>query len=161
MGQGTESCGGYEIDYDEYEEGLGFGDWTQKNGLSINVSDMTLSHLKGARRIAERAGRAANFSCDAEKWEAWVDVFDDEIYRKSKAAVRKKAGSAPASPPRGKTASLRCACGKVYTPRVADLKRGWGKSCGKRCASIKREYGRSDAVCATTKISIKELLLKL
>lgn len=32
MGQGTESCGGYDVDYDEYEEGLIRGIWTQRKG---------------------------------------------------------------------------------------------------------------------------------
>lgn len=29
----------------------------------------------------------------------------------------------------------KCACGKTYFPRQADLDRGWGKSCSKSCAA--------------------------
>lgn len=31
-----------------------------------------------------------------------------------------------------------CRCGKVYSARAADIKRGWGKSCSKECAARKR-----------------------
>jgi len=38
-----------------------------------------------------------------------------------------------------KTIEKTCACGNVYTARVADVKRGWAKSCSKSCAAKKRE----------------------
>lgn len=36
-------------------------------------------------------------------------------------------------------AECKCHCGKSFTARVADVKRGWAKSCSKRCAAIARE----------------------
>lgn len=41
MGQRTESCGGYEVEYDAYDEGLVDGLWTMRSGESIHVSKMT------------------------------------------------------------------------------------------------------------------------
>lgn len=49
------------------------------------------------------------------------------------------------TPPRGLTVTLVCFCGATYTPRVADIERGWGKSCSKRCAAIKRKCGHPNA----------------
>ncbi len=37
------------------------------------------------------------------------------------------------------TVQVKCACGTMFTARVADRKRGWAKSCSKSCAAIKRE----------------------
>ena len=32
-----------------------------------------------------------------------------------------------------------CPCGKTFTARKADIKRGWAKCCSKSCAAIARE----------------------
>lgn len=128
---------------DEYEEGLAFGKWIQKCGTPIYVHEMTLSHLKGAKRIAERAADYANFSNVEEMWNEWVQVFDDEISRRP-APVRKPA-TAPKAPPRGAMQQMKCFCGIVYPARKADLKRGWGLTCSKSCAAIRRDYGRPAA----------------
>lgn len=40
------------------------------------------------------------------------------------------------------TVEVKCvnkACGKMFTARVADRKRGWGKFCSKSCKAIKQE----------------------
>ena len=58
MGQGTESCGGYEMDYDPYYEELRGNSepcWTMNNGSSIPISRMTKKHLRGAIRVAEKS----------------------------------------------------------------------------------------------------------
>lgn len=31
-----------------------------------------------------------------------------------------------------------CSCGKIYTAKSADIKRGWAESCSKSCAARKR-----------------------
>ena len=148
MGQGTESCGGYDVDYDEYDEGLSTGMWTQRNGSQIHISKMTVSHMQGARRVAESAARRANFTCDIEKFEAWVDAFDDEISRRGGEVERAPAVYVDGSvkkETRGAKAQMQCHCGGFYLAREADLERGWGLSCSKRCASIRRDYKRPAA----------------
>lgn len=40
---------------------------------------------------------------------------------------------------------LICWCGKQYTARESDIKRGWGLSCSKSHAAIRRDYGRPKA----------------
>lgn len=51
---------------------------------------------------------------------------------------------------RGATIDLICWCDKLYTARVADVKRGWAFSCCKSHAAIKRDYGRSNPRDAAT-----------
>ena len=143
MGQGTESCQGYEVDYDPYEEGMATGEWTQRNGVGISLKDMTLSHLKGARQVALNAARRATFSSDVEQWEEWVEMFDNEIERRP--APAPKAVTAPKQPVRGKMVTMICHCKQEYDARQADLNRGQGLSCSKRCAAIRREFGRPPA----------------
>lgn len=143
MGQGTDSCGGYDVDYDPYEEGMASGEWTQRNGVSISITAMTLSHLHGARRVAQGAAQRATFSSDREQWEEWVEMFDREIA--SRPAPIPKAVTAPKAPPRGKMTVMICHCKQEYKAREADLKRGNGYSCSKRCAAIRREFGRPPA----------------
>ncbi len=145
MGQGAESCGGYEIEYNPYEEGISRGVWTEKSGRTIKIVDMTKRHLRGAIRVCEKAARRATFSCNIELWNEWVGVFNDELRsREEKPSSQQKVK--PKTTPRGSMIAMRCHCGKEYQARQADLNRGRAKSCGKRCASIKREYGRPDAV---------------
>lgn len=160
MGQGTESCGGYEIEYDKYEEALCDGLWIQKDGSVIRPSDMTNQHLRGAKRLCEKMSQSSTFSCDTDKWQDWIDIFDDELTSRGELTfhVAKYTSPKEVKPTRGKKIELKCHCGTVYSPRLADLKRGWGKSCSKRCASIKRDYGRANPVCVITGVSVKELL---
>ena len=154
MGQGTESCGGHDADYDVYEEGLLTGLWTQRDGTSISLSKMTLRHLRGARHAAERGAERANFTSDKEKFEAWVDMFTEEIRLRSqeeKLPAKYFDGSVKAET-RGAKAQMVCHCGCVYLAREADLKRGWAKSCSKRCAAIRRDFGRP----ASKRVAITE-----
>lgn len=145
MGQGSDSCGGYEVDYDPYEEGMENGEWTTKGGGAIAVKDMAIGHLHGARRVAKRAAHEATFEDDREKWEHWVDIFDTELERRDIAPKTPKALKAPAKPVRGTKITMICHCGQEYDARQADIKRKQGLSCSKRCAGIRREYGRPPA----------------
>lgn len=143
MGQGSDSCGGYEVDFDPYEEGMEAGVWTTKDNTEIHITKMSLQHLHGARRVAYRAQMEANFTDTAEKWEQWVEMFDEEISRRPPAPL--KAVTAPKAPPRGTMVAMICHCKQEYNAREADLKRGYGFSCSKSCAAIRREFGRPKA----------------
>lgn len=160
MGQGTESCGGYEVEYDQYQDALLDGKWIQSDGSSISPSDMKVSHLRNTKRICERLASESNFSCDSEKWQEWVDIFDDELSCRNELPfhVAIYTSQEKIKPTRGTKVNLICHCGKPYSPRKADLKRGYGKSCCKRCASIKRDYGRPNPRCATTGVTLSKLL---
>lgn len=142
MGQGTESCDGYDIEYDEYEEGLEQGIWTTRVGQRIHVSKMTYRHLKNTRALCHKLARNATFSSEADKWYAWIDVLDSYIDLKPQQI---KKITAPKKPVKGKTVRMKCWCGVEYDAREADLKRGWGMSCSKSHAAIKRDYGRPNA----------------
>ncbi len=149
MGQGTESCGGYEVDYDPVEEGLHDGLWQTRSGGSIKVEEMSMRHLHNAKRIARAKAECATFSCDAETWRDWVELLDREIDRRayddakpSKTALKRVEKAVPAPPVRGSSVTMICHCKAEYTAREADLKRGWGLSCSKRCSAIRREFGR-------------------
>ena len=167
MGQGTDSCGGWESEYDPYEENLSNGVWITRDEGEIHVSKMTLKHLKGARRRCQMMAKTVSFTCDAWKWEDWVRIFDGEIDKRDLAPSSPAVKSSPSevetppSPPqpaRGKKFSMVCFCDTVYRARLADLKRGWGLTCSKRCAAIKREFGRPPAKELGTKLSVKEIL---
>ena len=148
MGQGTESCGGYDVDYDEYDEGLLTGMWTQRNGSQIHISKMTISHMQGARRVAQAAAMRASFTGDQEKFEAWVDAFGEEIARRGGEIERPPAVYVDGSVKkevRGAKAKMQCHCGGFYLAREADLARGWAKSCSKRCAAIRRDFKKPSA----------------
>lgn len=153
MGQGAESCGGYEVDYDPYYEELNNHEpsWTMKNGVSIPISNMTKQHLRGAIRVAENASRTASFSCDSEKFDEWVDVLTNELDGRNvndkKPSIQKSTIENVKSKfePRGVKQQMKCHCGNVYSARKADIKRGWAKSCSKSCAATRREYGRPPA----------------
>lgn len=146
MGQGTESCGGYDVDYDEYEE-CQDGYWIQRDGSQIAVSDMAVSHLRGALRIVEGMAKTSNFTGDAERWEDWAEGFRNEIHRRGEEERPEAVYVGPefVKPTRGIKTQMICHCGTEYSARNADLKRGWAKSCSKRCASIRREFGRPAA----------------
>jgi len=147
MGQGTESCGGYDSEYDQYAVGLLSGFWTQRDGSEICVADMKDSHIRNSIRICKKLSETENFSCDSDKWNQWIEVFEFELSTRSKNKKEKtsKEKSKPASIVRGVMQKMQCHCGSIYFARVADLDRGWGFSCSKRCAAIRREFGRPKA----------------
>lgn len=142
MGQGTESCGGYDVDYDPYEDVGNDGYWIQRDGSRIKIEAMSVSHMRNARHICSQRAQTCNFSSDAEMWEEWVQVFDAAIARCPQPVH--KAPSAP-KPVRGKKVMMICHCKTEYPAREADLKRGQGLSCSKSCAAIRREFGRPAA----------------
>lgn len=142
MGQGTESCQGYEVDYDEYEEGLSSGVWIQRGGGEIHVSKMSLHHLLNCRRIVQQRAAIANFTSDTEMWNEWEELLNREI--ESRPEPVRKPYKAP-QPVRGTKVAMICHCGQEYNARQADIKRKQGLSCSKRCAAIRREFGRPPA----------------
>lgn len=145
MGQGTESCGGYEVDYNEYEESDG-SYWIQRDGSRILISAMTPGHLRAALRIVEARAASANFTSDAESWQEWVDIFERELSaRGDDKAEAIYVGPGAIKPTRGAKVEMVCHCSAEYSARKADLDRGYGFSCSKRCASIRREFGRPKA----------------
>ena len=150
MGQGTESCGGYECYYDEYEDGLTEGLWTQRDGSTIKVSKMTVKHLNGARQVCARAAYASSFYDEREKWESWVDIFENELQRRGEpfyhdddyGGDRKPAkytSPEAVKKTRGCKVEMICHCGRHYEARQADLNRGYGLSCSKSCSGKRRE----------------------
>ncbi|MNB75753.1 hypothetical protein D3C75_224060 [compost metagenome] len=147
MGQGTESCGGYEVDDDVYEDGLGDGMWVQRGGSPIHVSKMTVSHMRNAQRLCRQQSACATFTDEARKWDEWVELFEDEISTRSFGVPKAplKAVTAPKAKPRGTMVWMVCHCKQEYQARQADLNRKQGLSCSKRCAAIRREFGRPAA----------------
>ena len=145
MGQGAESCGGYDIEYDEYDDVdlVSGGIWTQRDGSKIRVSDMTETHLKNTMRICAMLSQEATFECDQEKWQSWVDIIGDELSGRAKRDDNKRQGKRLVTrnennKPRGRKIKMICKCGKHYEAREADLKRGWGLSCSKSCAAHRK-----------------------
>lgn len=148
MGQGAESCGGYEVDYDEYDgDAMASGIWTKRDGSRIKLSAMTTSHLRGARRICKNMAISANFSDEEEKWEEWVDMFESEILGRGQeiSPIAVYVSPEAIKPTRGLKLTMICHCGTEYQARKADIERGWGLSCSKRCSSIRREYKKPPA----------------
>lgn len=146
MGQGTDSCGGYDAEYDSYAENLAIGLWTQRNGTTIHVSKMSTSHIHNAIRHAERASDRASFTSDSDKWQQWIDLFHDELTtRRKQSTTKSTAGSSKPTSNYGKTQQMICWCGKQYSAKIADLNRGWGLSCSKSHASIRRQQNKPAA----------------
>ena len=139
MGQGAESCGGYEVEYDEYEENLTSGLWIQRDGSGIEVSKMSTSHIKNTLRMVHGLAASSNFTSEAEKWEAWADIFEAELARRIDVPDKNKTARNP-KPARGAKAQMICHCGKQYEAREADLKRGWGLSCSKSCSASRKTF---------------------
>lgn len=73
MGQGTDSCGWYNADYNPYEDGLIDGTWYPKNKLPIKVKDMSTKHVVNTLKV----------------WQNWVDLFECELTDRSKEGVEK------------------------------------------------------------------------
>lgn len=144
MGQGAESCGAYESAYDPYEDGVGCGIWTQRDGTQINIEDMSVKHLRGAMFVAQRAAQRAIFSDEEHLWNDWVSVLLSEIGRRE-SKTNKNHKQAVKIKPRGKVVEMVCHCGAEYKARAADIDRGWGMSCSKRCAAIRRKYKKPPA----------------
>lgn len=164
MGQGTESCGGYEIEYDPYDfnESGGFEYWTQRDGSSIKVSEMSSNHIRNTIKVCEMAKLRETFSCEVDKWDEWIELFEFELSNRNELIHDIKAPAHYDSPDkikqtRGSKIDMVCHCGKEYSPRIADLKRGYAKSCSKRCAAIKRDYGRPNPT-SKDGLSYKEII---
>lgn len=148
MGQGAESAGGYEVGYNPWEEGLAEGNWYQKRKGYINVSEMSLRHLRNTLKLCERAEILSTFECDKDLWIDWQDVLSAEIAsRPTEPTIKSK------KPVRGRTRKMKCHCGTIYFARIADLNRGWGLSCSKSCSAIRRAYGRPAATYVEQEIS--------
>ena len=148
MGQGTDSCGGWDVEYDPYDELLADEIWTTKNGQQIKVSDMTKSHLWGAKSVAQMAAATASFECDEEKWLAWVDVFESELSSRGLPLSRPPAiytNPDAVKKTRGAKVRMICHCGTEYDARVADINRGWGLSCSKSCSGRRKKLGLKPA----------------
>lgn len=145
MGQGTDSCGGYEVEYDPYENVGSDGLWPQRNGTEIRISSMTVSHMRNAQRICRQLASCATFTDEQEKWESWVEVFEDEISCRERHAPKVLKPATPPKPQRGTKVRMKCFCGQEYDAREADLKRGWALTCSKSCSAIRREFGRPKA----------------
>ena len=147
MGQGTESCGGYDTEYDQYHEGLLSGFWTQRDGSEICVADMEASHIRNSIMICKKLSETESFSGDSDKWNQWIELFEFELSTRSKNKKEKslKENNKSGCSIRGVKQKMQCHCGSIYFARVADLDRGWGFSCSKRCAAIRREFGRPKA----------------
>lgn len=148
MGQGTDSCGGYDVEYDEYEEAGVDGCWVQRGGSRIKIASMTVSHMRNAQRICRELASCATFTDEADKWNSWVEVFEDEISlreRHSPMSTTAVKAMVPPKPQRGTKVRMKCFCGCEYDARKADLDRGWALTCSKSCSAIRREFGRPKA----------------
>ncbi len=167
MGQGTESCGGYEVEYDPYDcsESDGFSVWHGRDGDYL-VSKMSNPHIESVISICEDLSACASFSCESEKWDCWVNSLNNELFNRLKSGVyierkvptktnkqiksrvgdgKKLVSSIRSFEFKSNKQSMTCHCGKEYSAKVADLKRGWALSCSKRCAAIRRDFGRPPA----------------
>lgn len=159
MGQGTESCGGYEVPYEPHNDAFEEGKWLQSDGSLISISDMTTSHLRNAIRISEAKAECATFSSDADDWMDIASAMRDELSDRNELPFHIAVYTDPSvkQKQRGSKISMICHCGKQYDVRVSDVKRGYGKSCCKRCAAIKRDYGRKDPRCAETGLTYQKV----
>ena len=144
MGQGTESCGGYELHYDPVEEGLNSGEWQTRGGGAIRVSDMSAGHLKNAIRHSENKALSSSFSCDSEIWSEWENVLEIELAKRKTSRINTE--PKPKKPTRGAKQKMKCHCGSEYEARVADLNRGWALSCSKSCSAIRRDFNKPSAI---------------
>lgn len=164
MGQGAEDAGGYELEYNPAYEGLSHNPprWND----SKPVDEMSCAHLRYALRVSKSVAGTSSFTCDDDTWETWIDVLEQEIHhravtgkkikskndfrlprkkgtgKKGKETTKKRIEEYKAMTFTSSKVQMRCHCGKEYTAKVADLRRGWATSCSKRCAAIRREFGR-------------------
>ena len=153
MGQGTESCGGYEIHHAPVADGLAGGLWQTRNGGEIPVGQMSQRHLTNAIRHASNRSSSASFSCDSETWDEWIELLENELVVRSRQPkpLKNKVPVIRAlkQATRGSKQQMKCHCGEVYEARQADLNRGWALSCNKACAGIRRELGKPAATLVT------------
>ena len=135
MGQGAEDAGGYEIDYDPYEESMCDGLWTQKDHSQIHVSEMSTGHIRNAIRLCRNLTRTASFSCDSDKWAEWIEIFENELESRPTSSANRSIANPNKHKKavRGSKVNKVCKCGKNFEARLADVKRGWGKYCSKSC----------------------------
>lgn len=169
MGQGTDSCGGWELAYDPYDdlESEGFSVWEGRDG-NYYVDKMSNPHIENAIEMCENLSLCSSFSCEAEKWDTWITVFYQELSDRASKGIYLERSTDERERKRNRTKcrkgdgkklvksiknynfesssqKMKCHCGEVYVARVADLKRGWALSCSKSCAAIRRDFGRSAA----------------
>lgn len=123
-GQGTESCGGYDVGYDPYEDGLTTGIWTMKDQTQISIHKMSKNHLIRAIRLCRYNSYSGTFSCESDKWDAWVELFQNEIDSR-KCTDTKRTVKDARLPLRGTKITMICHCGNEYKARSSDIKRGW------------------------------------
>lgn len=155
MGQGAESCGGYEVDYDPYEDNMPGGLWVMRDGRTISVDKMSDRHIRNSIRLCRQLAECATFSSEADKWSDWERLLEEELYcrmakkgdskmKSSAVKVCQKAESVSvekevkkAAPQRGAETLMICHCGKEYVAKNTALRRGWGLSCNKSCAKAR------------------------
>ena len=89
MGQGTDSCGGYNADYNPYEDGLIDGTWYPKNKPPIKVKDMSTKHVVNTLKMCQQLVYSATFDDERWLWQNWVDLFECELTDRSKEGVEK------------------------------------------------------------------------
>lgn len=149
MGQGSDSCGGWEIEYDPYSEGLATGRWTMRHGGDIHITKMSSSHITNTIRICRSKKECATFTDEEEKWQDWIDAFETELEsRKLKQKLVQQSivsSTKPVAPTRGAKVTMVCHCNKEYQARLADVNRGWALSCSKSCAAIRRIHHKPAA----------------
>ena len=148
MGQGTDSVGGYDHDYDPYSDGLGCGVWKMRSGETISISKMTDDHIRSCIRICQRLSMSSSFECESEKWQCWVDLFKSELSSRGNQQIKQNKGESPKKQ-RGLMVNMVCHCGATYMARDADIKRGWGLSCSKKCAANRRVFSLPPAQKST------------
>lgn len=144
MGQGTDSVDGWGVEYNPYEEGLAQGIWTMRDHSTVHIDNMSDRHIRNARKYAKIAALNSTFTSEAEVFEGWLQLFDDELMfragSRSEPVVKKTK-----TKQRGSKVLMLCHCGEKYHARTADIKRGWALSCSKSCAAIRRDFGRNPA----------------
>ena len=79
MGQGTDSCDGWNVDYNPYEDGLANGTWYPKDKPPIKVEDMSTKHIVNTLKMCQRLANDAAFDDERYLWQNWVDVFECEL----------------------------------------------------------------------------------
>lgn len=140
--------------HDPYDsmESDDFKYWQGRDQI-YRVSKMKESHIRNCINLCKKLARSSSFSSEEEKWADWVSIFESELRSrpKEKTSNQKRATGKRLCKTIKRSfkeglittgqVNMRCACGKEYIAKAADLKRGWGLSCSKRCSAIRRKYG--------------------